>query len=133
MPNPEALSPTLADDAAQRLLQLIGQLVAESHARRTVPVTLDSSFERDLGIAFDDCNLEGMQTVPLLEERLYLVVAPGSPLARRKLVSLKELAALDFVRDGRLDPRLAITDVVDFQDAPARLRDPAMKSVFRRD
>lgn len=43
------------------------------------------------------------------------------------------LAALDFVRDGRLDPRLAITDVVDFQDAPARLRDPAMKSVFRRD
>ena len=50
MPNPEAFSPTLADDAAQRLLQLIGQLVAESHPRRESSITLDSSFERDLGI-----------------------------------------------------------------------------------
>ncbi|HEV2007563.1 MAG TPA: AMP-binding protein, partial [Burkholderiales bacterium] len=50
MSNPEALSHTVADDAAQRLLQLIEQLVAESHPRREMTVTLDSSLERDLGI-----------------------------------------------------------------------------------
>ncbi len=54
-----------------------------------------------LGIAFDDGNLEGLETTPLLEERLYLVVHPGSALARRKVVALKELAALDLVLPGR--------------------------------
>jgi LysR family transcriptional regulator, nitrogen assimilation regulatory protein len=50
-----------------------------------------------LGIAFDDGNLEGLHTMPLLEERLFLVAAPKSVHARRKAVSLRELAELDFV------------------------------------
>lgn len=50
-----------------------------------------------LGIAFDDGNLEGLTATPLLEERLFLVVAPRSPLARRKVVSLQEVAELDLV------------------------------------
>ena len=50
-----------------------------------------------LGIAFDDGNLEGLHTVPLLEERLFLVVAPRSPLARRKVMPVQELAGLDLV------------------------------------
>src|SRR5687768_4291098 len=76
MSNPEALSPTLADDAAQRLLQLIGQLVAESHARRTMPVTLDSSFERDLGI-----DSLGRVEVLLRAEREFKVSLPQHALA----------------------------------------------------
>ena len=39
-----------ADDGAQRLLQLIGQFVAESRPQGAAAITLDSSFERDLGI-----------------------------------------------------------------------------------
>jgi LysR family nitrogen assimilation transcriptional regulator len=54
-----------------------------------------------LGIAFDDGNLEGLETTPLLEERLFLVVHPGSALARRKSVALKELAGIDLVLPGR--------------------------------
>ena len=50
-----------------------------------------------LGIAFDDGHLEALHTVPLLEERLFLCVAPDSPLARRKVVSGKELAELEVV------------------------------------
>jgi LysR family nitrogen assimilation transcriptional regulator len=50
-----------------------------------------------LGIAFDDGNLDGLSTVPLIEERLFLVLAPKSPLAHRKMVSLRELAQLDLV------------------------------------
>lgn len=50
-----------------------------------------------LGIAFDDGHLEALHTVPLLEERLFLCVAPDSPLARRKVVPGKELAGLDLV------------------------------------
>lgn len=50
-----------------------------------------------IGIAFDDGNLEGLHTVPLLEERLFLVTSPKSPLARRKVVPVRELAGLDFV------------------------------------
>ena len=50
MPVPEPLGHTTADEAAQRLLRLIGQLSAESQPHRQRPVTLDSSFERDLGI-----------------------------------------------------------------------------------
>lgn len=42
------------------------------------------------------------------------------------------LAALAFVQDGRIDPTVAITDLVTFDDAPVRLRSPAMKSVFVR-
>lgn len=43
------------------------------------------------------------------------------------------LDALAFVQDGRVDPMVAISDIVAFDDAPARLRDPQMKSVFVRD
>jgi LysR family nitrogen assimilation transcriptional regulator len=50
-----------------------------------------------LGIAFDDGNLEGLHTVPLLEERLFLVVARDSPFARRKVVPVQELAGLGLV------------------------------------
>lgn len=50
-----------------------------------------------LGIGFDDGNFEGLKTVPLLEERLFLVVAPGTALARRKVVTLRELAELELV------------------------------------
>jgi LysR family nitrogen assimilation transcriptional regulator len=50
-----------------------------------------------LGIAFDDGNLEGLQTLPLLEERLFLVTSPRSPHARRKTIAVRELAGLDFV------------------------------------
>lgn len=50
-----------------------------------------------LGIAFDDGNLEGLHTVPLLEERMFLIAAPGSRFARRKVVQLRELAQLDLV------------------------------------
>lgn len=50
-----------------------------------------------LGIAFDDGNLEGLEATPVLEERLFLIVHPKSPLARRKIVTLREVAALDLV------------------------------------
>jgi LysR family nitrogen assimilation transcriptional regulator len=50
-----------------------------------------------LGIVFDDGNLEGLHVTPLLEERLFLVLPPKSKLARRKAVSLKEVAALDLM------------------------------------
>jgi len=54
-----------------------------------------------LGIAFDDGNLEGLHTVPLLEERLFLIVARDSPFARRKVVPVQELAGLGFVLPSR--------------------------------
>ncbi|WP_395703781.1 LysR substrate-binding domain-containing protein [Aquabacterium sp.] len=50
-----------------------------------------------MGLVFDDGQLEGTQATPLIEERLFLVLHPKSPLARRKLLALKELAALDLV------------------------------------
>lgn len=50
-----------------------------------------------IGIAFDDGNLEGLEVTRLLEERLYLVVDPKSPLARRKTISLREIEQLDLV------------------------------------
>ena len=50
MPNANATSHAVTDDAALRLLRLIEQLVAESHPQREITVTLDSSFERDLGL-----------------------------------------------------------------------------------
>jgi LysR family nitrogen assimilation transcriptional regulator len=50
-----------------------------------------------VGIAFDDGNLEGLHATPLLEERLFLIVPPKSKLARRKSISLKDVASLDLV------------------------------------
>jgi LysR family transcriptional regulator, nitrogen assimilation regulatory protein len=50
-----------------------------------------------LGIAFDDGNLEGLSATPIIEERLFLIVPPKSPLARRKVVSLRGVATLDLV------------------------------------
>jgi hypothetical protein len=37
-----------------------------------------------VGIAFDDGNLEGLHTWPMLEERLFLVTAPKSAYARAR-------------------------------------------------
>jgi ABC-type antimicrobial peptide transport system permease subunit len=42
-----------------------------------------------LGIAFDDGNLEGLDMVRVMEERLFLVVNPKSRLARRKVITLR--------------------------------------------
>jgi LysR family nitrogen assimilation transcriptional regulator len=50
-----------------------------------------------LGIAFDDGNLDGLDVTPIIEERLFLIVHPKSSLARRKLVSLRDVAKLDLV------------------------------------
>jgi LysR family transcriptional regulator, nitrogen assimilation regulatory protein len=50
-----------------------------------------------LGIAFDDGDLEGLQARRVLEERLFLVLHPKSPLARRKAVGLREIAGMDLV------------------------------------
>ena len=50
MPNANVTSLAAADDIAPRLLQLIGQFVAESRPQGAVAITLDSSFERDLGL-----------------------------------------------------------------------------------
>jgi LysR family transcriptional regulator, nitrogen assimilation regulatory protein len=50
-----------------------------------------------LGIAFDDHNLPGLHTVPLFEERLFLIVSPQSALARQKTIPLMEVAALTLV------------------------------------
>jgi LysR family nitrogen assimilation transcriptional regulator len=54
-----------------------------------------------LGIAFDDGNLEGLTTVPILEERLFLVVNPKSRLAKRKVISLREVQGLELVLPTR--------------------------------
>jgi LysR family nitrogen assimilation transcriptional regulator len=50
-----------------------------------------------LGIAFDDGNLESLAATPILEERLFLIVPPKSPLARRKVVTLRDVAELELV------------------------------------
>jgi len=50
-----------------------------------------------IGIAFDDGNLEGLEVTRVLEERLFLVASPKSPLARRKAVTLSELEQMDLV------------------------------------
>ncbi len=50
MSNAHVTSHTVADDTALRLLRLIEQFVAESRPQGAVAVTLDSSFERDLGL-----------------------------------------------------------------------------------
>ena len=74
-----------------------------------------------LGIAFDDGNLDGLETMPLFEERLYLVVHPASPLARRKVVALKELAEIDLVLPG---PDHGVRDRVERAMARAGLAPP---------
>jgi len=50
-----------------------------------------------LGIAFDDDNLSGLHTIPLMEERLFLILSPNSPLAGRKRVTVRELSAMNLV------------------------------------
>lgn len=50
-----------------------------------------------LGVVFDDGNLEGLETVRVMEERLFLVVHPRSRLARRKLITLRELQGVELV------------------------------------
>jgi LysR family nitrogen assimilation transcriptional regulator len=50
-----------------------------------------------VGIAFDDGNLEGLQTTPLIEERMFLVAAPKSKFARRKVLGVRELAGIPLV------------------------------------
>ncbi len=50
MPNENPASHAVTDETALRLLRLIEQLIAESHPQRQIAVTLDSSFERDLGL-----------------------------------------------------------------------------------
>jgi LysR family nitrogen assimilation transcriptional regulator len=53
-----------------------------------------------LGIAFDDGNLEGLDMVRVMEERLFLVVNPKSRLARRKVITLRELQGIELVLPG---------------------------------
>lgn len=50
-----------------------------------------------LGLAFDDGNLDGLDATPVMEERLFLVLSPRSPLSRRKVVSLAEVQQLSLV------------------------------------
>ena len=75
MSTPEALSHTTADDAAQHLLRLIEQLVAESRLGREMTVTLDSLFERDLGI-----DSLGRAELLLRAERAFKVSLPEHAL-----------------------------------------------------
>lgn len=50
-----------------------------------------------LGVAFDNGNLDGLDSVPVVEERLFLAVSPRSPLARRKIITLAEVEQLELV------------------------------------
>jgi LysR family nitrogen assimilation transcriptional regulator len=50
-----------------------------------------------IGLAFDDGNLDGLDAVPVIEERLFLVLSPRSPLAHRKVVSLSEVQMLPLI------------------------------------
>jgi LysR family nitrogen assimilation transcriptional regulator len=50
-----------------------------------------------LGLAFDDGNLDGLDATPVMEERLFLVLSPRSPLSRRKVVSLAEVQQLPLI------------------------------------
>lgn len=50
-----------------------------------------------IGLAFDDENLDGLETIPVMEERLFLVVSARSPLAKRKVVSLAEVEQLPLI------------------------------------
>jgi LysR family nitrogen assimilation transcriptional regulator len=50
-----------------------------------------------IGLAFDDENLDGLDAIPVMEERLFLVVSTRSPLAKRKVVSLAEVQQLPLI------------------------------------
>ena len=54
----------------------------------------------DVGIAFDEGNLIGLNTVPLIKEQLFLIVSPESPLASQKSVSLQTLEGVRLVLPG---------------------------------
>jgi len=75
MPNANATRHAVADDVALRLVRLIEQLLAESHPQRQIAVTLDSSFERDLG-------LDSLGRVELMQrtERTFGVSLPDQVL-----------------------------------------------------
>ncbi len=49
------------------------------------------------GLVFDDGQLQGLEALAVLQERLFLAVAPDSPWAQRKSVSLKDVARLPMV------------------------------------
>ncbi len=55
--------------------------------------------ELDFGIAFHPAAHEGIEAEHLFEERLMLVVAPQHPLANRRSIDLKQLAALRLIDD----------------------------------
>ena len=71
--NAEITDHAIADDAAVRLLRLTEQFAAESHPQREITVTLDSSFERDLG--FDSL---GRVELLLRAERAFAVSLPAN-------------------------------------------------------
>lgn len=50
--------------------------------------------ELDLGIAFHPTEHKEIETEPLFDERMLLVVRPGHPLARRRSLAMKELAGV---------------------------------------
>ena len=50
-----------------------------------------------LGVTFDHGNLDDLDALPVLEERLFLVVSPRSPLARRKIITLAEIEQIELL------------------------------------
>lgn len=57
-----------------------------------------------LGLAFEDGgNLASLMVTPVMEERMYLVLKRGHPLARRKSVSLAELQTLPLLMPSRAE------------------------------
>src|SRR5262245_22123115 len=67
--------PGTADEAAHRLLRVVTQLLANTHPQHRATVTLDSSFERDLGI-----DSLGRAELLLRAEREFGVSLPGHAL-----------------------------------------------------
>ena len=51
----------------------------------------------NVGIVFDDASMEGLDTTPLFEERLFVVVAPASGLAHRQSIELAEIADMPLI------------------------------------
>ena len=54
----------------------------------------------DVGIAFDEGNLTGLDTVPLIREQLFLIVSSGSDLAKHKSISLQSLREVKLLLPG---------------------------------
>ncbi|HEY8615025.1 zinc-dependent alcohol dehydrogenase [Phenylobacterium sp.] len=106
---------------------------------RTYPITVDASgTEAGLRCAISSTEPEGMSAsvgthwgdvaFPMREMyakglHFYTGRGRGHP---------NIAAALAYVQDGRVDPAVAITDVVPFAEADRRLAAPAMKTVFVR-